>query len=32
VLGGTMVSVATWYDNEMAYATRLAEMGVAIAG
>lgn len=32
VLGGTMVSVATWYDNEMAYASRLAEMAVAIAG
>jgi glyceraldehyde 3-phosphate dehydrogenase len=32
VLGGRMLSVAAWYDNEMAYATRLAEMAVAIAG
>ncbi len=32
VLGGKMLSVAAWYDNEMAYATRLAEMAVAIAG
>jgi len=31
VLGGKLVSVAAWYDNEMAYATRLAEMAVAIA-
>jgi glyceraldehyde 3-phosphate dehydrogenase len=32
VLGGRMLSVAAWYDNEMAYATRLAEMAVAIGG
>ncbi|MEO8285246.1 MAG: glyceraldehyde 3-phosphate dehydrogenase NAD-binding domain-containing protein [Chloroflexota bacterium] len=32
VLGGRMLSIAAWYDNEMAYATRLAEMAVAIAG
>jgi glyceraldehyde 3-phosphate dehydrogenase len=32
VLDGRMLSVAAWYDNEMAYATRLAEMAVAIAG
>ncbi len=25
VLGGTLVTVAAWYDNEMGYATRLAE-------
>jgi glyceraldehyde 3-phosphate dehydrogenase len=32
VLGGRMLSIAAWYDNELAYATRLAEMAVAIAG
>ncbi|HEX5057339.1 MAG TPA: glyceraldehyde 3-phosphate dehydrogenase NAD-binding domain-containing protein [Gammaproteobacteria bacterium] len=26
VMGGTLVSVASWYDNEMGYSTRLAEM------
>lgn len=26
VIGGNLVSVAAWYDNEMGYATRLAEM------
>jgi glyceraldehyde 3-phosphate dehydrogenase len=31
VLGGRLLSVAAWYDNEMAYATRLAETAVAIA-
>jgi glyceraldehyde 3-phosphate dehydrogenase len=31
-IGGSMLSVAAWYDNEMAYATRLAEMAIAIAG
>lgn len=31
VLGGRLLSVAAWYDNEIAYATRLAEMAVAIA-
>jgi glyceraldehyde 3-phosphate dehydrogenase len=32
VLGGRFLSIAAWYDNEMAYATRLAEMASAIAG
>jgi glyceraldehyde 3-phosphate dehydrogenase len=32
VLGGRMLSVAAWYDNEMAYAARLAEMAVALNG
>ena len=32
VLGGRLLSIAAWYDNEMGYATRLAEMAVAIAG
>ena len=31
VLGGHMVSVAAWYDNEMGYATRLAETAQRIA-
>lgn len=31
VLDGTMVSVAAWYDNEMGYATRLAEMAALLA-
>jgi glyceraldehyde 3-phosphate dehydrogenase (phosphorylating) len=31
VLGDTMVSVAAWYDNEMGYATRLAEMAAQLA-
>jgi glyceraldehyde 3-phosphate dehydrogenase len=31
VLGGRLLSVAAWYDNEMGYATRLAEMARAIA-
>jgi glyceraldehyde-3-phosphate dehydrogenase/erythrose-4-phosphate dehydrogenase len=31
-MGGKLLSVAAWYDNEMAYASRLAEMAVAIAG
>ena len=26
VLNGTLASVAAWYDNEMGYSTRLAEM------
>ncbi len=26
VMGGTLVSVAAWYDNEMGYSTRLADM------
>ena len=28
VVGGSMVSVPAWYDNEMGYATRLAEMAL----
>ena len=31
VLHETMVSVAAWYDNEMGYATRLAEMAAQLA-
>lgn len=31
VLEGHMLSVAAWYDNEMGYATRLAEMAIRIA-
>jgi glyceraldehyde 3-phosphate dehydrogenase len=30
VIGGSLVSVAAWYDNEMGYATRLAEMAAFI--
>lgn len=32
VQDGTFVSVAAWYDNEMGYATRLAEMAAFLAG
>jgi glyceraldehyde 3-phosphate dehydrogenase len=32
VLGGRLLTVAAWYDNEMGYATRLAEMAQAMAG
>ena len=32
VQGGSLVSIAAWYDNEMGYATRLAEMAKRIAG
>jgi glyceraldehyde 3-phosphate dehydrogenase len=32
VLEGTFVSVAAWYDNEMGYATRLAEVAAKVAG
>lgn len=32
VIGGNLVSVAAWYDNEMGYATRLAEIAAFIAG
>jgi hypothetical protein len=32
VLGGRILSIANWHDNEMAYAVRLAGMAVAIAG
>ena len=32
VLGGRLLSVAAWYDNEYGYATRLAETAAAIAG
>lgn len=31
VLDGTLVSVAAWYDNEMGYATRLAETAAKLA-
>jgi glyceraldehyde 3-phosphate dehydrogenase len=31
ILGGKLLSVAAWYDNEYAYATRLAETAVAIS-
>jgi glyceraldehyde 3-phosphate dehydrogenase len=31
VLDGTLVSVAAWYDNEMGYATRLAETAARLA-
>jgi glyceraldehyde 3-phosphate dehydrogenase len=31
VLDGGLVSVAAWYDNEMGYATRLAEVAAALA-
>jgi glyceraldehyde 3-phosphate dehydrogenase len=31
VLGGTLVSVAAWYDNEMGYSTRLADMAAKIS-
>lgn len=31
VIGGRLVSVAAWYDNEMGYATRLAEMAAQLA-
>jgi glyceraldehyde 3-phosphate dehydrogenase len=31
VIGGDLVTVAAWYDNEFAYATRLAEMAAALA-
>jgi glyceraldehyde 3-phosphate dehydrogenase len=32
VLDGTLASVAAWYDNEMAYSTRLAETAAYLAG
>ncbi len=32
VLGGNLVSVAAWYDNEMGYSTRLAETAAKMAG
>ena len=31
VIGGNLVSVAAWYDNEMGYATRLAEVAAFVA-
>jgi glyceraldehyde 3-phosphate dehydrogenase len=31
VLGGRFLTIAAWYDNEMGYATRLAEMAHALA-
>jgi len=32
VLDGTLISIATWYDNEMGYSTRLAETAARLAG
>jgi len=32
VMDGTLLSVAAWYDNEMGYATRLAETAARLAG
>jgi glyceraldehyde 3-phosphate dehydrogenase len=32
VLGGRLLSVAAWYDNEMGYAIRLAELARTMAG
>ncbi|MBF6614603.1 MAG: aldehyde dehydrogenase [Chloroflexi bacterium] len=32
VLGDSLISMATWYDNEMGYATRLAEVAATLAG
>jgi glyceraldehyde 3-phosphate dehydrogenase len=32
VIDGTLVSVAAWYDNEMGYATRLAETAARLSG
>jgi glyceraldehyde 3-phosphate dehydrogenase len=32
VLGDSLISLATWYDNEMGYATRLAEVAITLAG
>lgn len=32
VMDGTLVSVAAWYDNEMGYSNRLAEMAALLAG
>jgi len=32
VLGGNLLSAAAWYDNEMGYATRLAETAKLLAG
>jgi glyceraldehyde 3-phosphate dehydrogenase len=31
VLGGRFLTIAAWYDNEMGYATRLAEMAQAVS-
>jgi glyceraldehyde 3-phosphate dehydrogenase len=31
VLGDSLISIAAWYDNEMGYATRLAEVAAALA-
>ena len=31
VLDGKLISVAAWYDNEMGYATRLAEVAQRLA-
>jgi len=32
VLDGTLVSVASWYDNEMGYASQLAATAARLAG
>jgi glyceraldehyde 3-phosphate dehydrogenase len=32
VLGDSLISLAAWYDNEMGYATRLAEVAAMLAG
>ena len=32
VIGGNLVSIAAWYDNEMGYSTRLAEVAALVAG
>jgi glyceraldehyde 3-phosphate dehydrogenase len=30
VMGGNLLSIAAWYDNEMGYSTRLAETAVRL--
>ena len=32
VLGDSLITLATWYDNEMGYATRLADVAATLAG
>lgn len=32
VLGGQLLSIAAWYDNEMGYATRLSEAAGIMSG
>lgn len=31
VIGGNMVKILSWYDNEWGYSTRLVEMGIHVA-